>query len=137
MFFFNIKAEEREAALLHLMKNVIAKNSSTIIFVSTKYHVDYIQSIMTLSGIKNTYIYGSLDQEARRINLIKFRKGIVKVLIVTDVAARGLDIPLLDNVINYDFPCLPKVFLHRVGRTARAGNTGTAYSLVTSDEVPI
>jgi superfamily II DNA/RNA helicase len=57
------------------------------------------------------------------------------VMIVTDVAARGIDIPLLDNVINFDFPSRPKLFVHRVGRTARNGATGNAYSLVVPEEV--
>ncbi len=58
-------------------------------------------------------------------------------MIVTDVAARGIDIPLLNNVINYDFPCKSKLFVHRVGRAARAGRSGVAYSLASPDEVSI
>lgn len=68
---------------------------------------------------------------ARKINIGKFRAGKVALLIVTDVAARGLDIPLLDNVINYDFPAKPKLFVHRAGRVARAGRPGSAYSFLT------
>lgn len=72
---------------------------------------------------------------ARKINIAKFRAGKVKVLVVTDMAARGIDIPMLDYVINYDFPRRPKLFVHRVGRVARAGRSGTAYSLIAVDEV--
>jgi superfamily II DNA/RNA helicase len=60
-------------------------------------------------------------QAARKINIAKFRAGRAQFLVVTDVAARGIDIPLLDNVINYDFPPQPKLFVHRVGRAARCG----------------
>ena len=66
--------------------------------------------------ISNTYIYSDLDATARKINLAKFHNGVVSALIVTDVAARGIDIPLLDYVINYDFPAKPKLFVHRVGK---------------------
>ncbi len=77
-----------------------------------------------------------MDQSARKINLAKFRSRKTSVLIVTDVAARGIDIPLLQNVINFDFPPSPKLFVHRVGRAARAGQSGTAFSLVAPDEIP-
>jgi ATP-dependent RNA helicase DDX54/DBP10 len=97
--------------------------------------VEYINSILALSNFESTMIYGSMDQTARKINLANFRNGKTKILIVTDLAARGIDIPLLDNVINYDFPSKPKLFVHRVGRVARMGRTGTAYSLVSIDEV--
>jgi len=76
-----------------------------------------------------------LDQTARKINLAKFRNGKTKVLIVTDVASRGIDVPLLENVINFDFPPTPKLFVHRVGRAARAGRPGFAYSFLSQDEV--
>ncbi|KAH0625436.1 hypothetical protein JD844_014953 [Phrynosoma platyrhinos] len=87
-------------------------------------------------GVDCTHVYSSLDQTARKINIGKFTHGKCSVLIVTDLAARGIDIPLLDNVINYSFPAKPKLFLHRVGRVARAGRSGTAYSFVAPDETP-
>lgn len=71
--------------------------------------------LLTAQGIRCTHIYSSLDQTARKINIAKFAQGKCPVLLVTDVAARGLDIPMLDNVINYSFPAKAKLFLHRVG----------------------
>lgn len=72
---------------------------------------------MDHTGISNTYIYSNLDPSARKIHAAKFTTGKVSVLIVTDVAARGIDIPELDNVINYNFPAKPKLFVHRVGKS--------------------
>lgn len=79
---------------------------------------------------------GSSLQAARKIHIGKFRAGKSAVLITTDVAARGLDIPLLDNVINFDFPGKPKLFVHRAGRAARAGRKGVAISLISKEEMP-
>lgn len=76
-----------------------------------------------------------MDQETRQAGLAKFRAREARVMVVTDLAARGIDIPLLDNVINYDFPDKSKLFVHRAGRVARAGRTGTAFSLFTPQEV--
>lgn len=66
-------------------------------------------------NISNTYIYSNLDPSARKINAAKFCQGKVSVLVVTDVAARGIDIPQLDVVVNFNFPAKPKLFVHRVG----------------------
>ncbi|CAG8710844.1 13902_t:CDS:2, partial [Cetraspora pellucida] len=162
--FFSVKQLEKEAALLYLLYEVIkihltptssvtiSKNSNnkddnssntisqsllsnqTIIFVSTKHHVEYITNLLNLSGFQTSYIYGSLDQTARKIQINNFRGGRTNILVVTDVAARGIDIPILENVINYDFIDSSKMFVHRVGRTARAGRKGCAYSLITPEE---
>lgn len=75
-----------------------------------------------------------MDPSARKINSAKFQYKKVSVLIVTDVAARGIDIPSLDYVINVHFPGKPKLFVHRVGRCARAGRQGTAYSIFSTDD---
>ncbi|KAF1989271.1 ATP-dependent RNA helicase dbp10 [Aulographum hederae CBS 113979] len=109
---------------------------STIIFTATKHHVEYIASLLRTSGYAVSYVYGALDQTARKIQVQNFRSGLTNILVVTDVAARGIDIPVLANVINYDFPSQPKIFVHRVGRTARAGKRGWSYSLVRDGDVP-
>ncbi|KAI9367450.1 ATP-dependent RNA helicase dbp10 [Aspergillus egyptiacus] len=109
---------------------------STIVFAATKHHVDYLYSLLREAGFAVSYVYGSLDQTARKIQVHNFRTGISNILVVTDVAARGIDIPILANVINYDFPSQPKIFVHRVGRTARAGRKGWSYSLVRDADAP-
>ena len=109
---------------------------STIIFASTKHHVEYLAALLRQSGFSVSHVYGSLDQTARRIQVQDFRSGMTNILVVTDVAARGIDIPVLANVINYDFPAQPKIFVHRVGRTARAGQKGWSFSLVRDADAP-
>lgn len=98
-------------------------------------HVIWSFQILTEYGITNTSVYSSLDPSARKINTAKFVNKKVSVLVVTDVAARGIDIPSLDFVINLHFPGKPKLFVHRVGRCARAGRTGTAYSIFSTDDL--
>ncbi|OJJ44993.1 hypothetical protein ASPZODRAFT_70202 [Penicilliopsis zonata CBS 506.65] len=109
---------------------------STILFAATKHHVDYLYSLLKEAGFAVSYAYGSLDQTARKMQVQNFRIGVSNILVVTDVAARGIDIPVLANVINYDFPSQPKIFVHRVGRTARAGQKGWSYSLVRDADAP-
>lgn len=109
---------------------------STIVFVATKHHVDYLASLLRKSGFAVSHAYGSLDQTARKLQVQDFRTGMTNILVVTDVAARGIDIPVLANVVNYDFPAQPKIFVHRVGRTARAGQRGWSYSLVCESDAP-
>ncbi|KAK0659997.1 ATP-dependent RNA helicase dbp10 [Lasiodiplodia hormozganensis] len=109
---------------------------STIIFAATKHHVEYLAGLLRSAGYAVSYAYGSLDQTARKIQVHAFRTGMSNILVVTDVAARGIDIPILANVINFDFPAQPKIFIHRVGRTARAGRKGWSYSLVRDSDVP-
>ncbi|XP_062999970.1 ATP-dependent RNA helicase DDX54 [Elgaria multicarinata webbii] len=134
--FYHARADDKPALLLYLLRTVVRPQDQTIVFVSTKHHTEYLRELLTAQGVNCTHVYSSLDQTARKINVGKFIHGKCSVLIVTDLAARGIDIPLLDNVINYSFPAKPKLFLHRVGRVARAGRSGTAYSLVAPDETP-
>lgn len=109
---------------------------STIVFASTKHHVEYLATLLRQSGFAVSHAYGSLDQTSRKMQVQDFRSGLTNILVVTDVAARGIDIPVLANVVNYDFPPQPKIFVHRVGRTARAGQRGWSYSLVCESDTP-
>ncbi|KAM5192724.1 ATP-dependent RNA helicase DDX54 [Mantella aurantiaca] len=134
--FFHVRAEDKPAVLLHLLRCIVKPQEQTVIFVATKHHAEYLREMLDMQGVPCSHIYSALDQTARKINLGLFLHGKVRALLVTDVAARGIDIPMLDNVINYNFPPKAKLFLHRVGRVARAGRSGTAYSLIAPDEMP-
>lgn len=114
----------------------IMDRHSTIVFAATKHHVEYLAHLLRLAGYAVSHVYGSLDQTARRTQVQAFREGKTNILVVTDVAARGIDVPLLANVINYDFPHQPKIFVHRVGRTARAGQTGWSFSIIRDADAP-
>ncbi|KAG5053580.1 hypothetical protein JHK85_006090 [Glycine max] len=133
--FFTLRQEEKYSALLYLVREHIGSDQQTLIFVSTKHHVEFLNVLFREEGIEPSVCYGDMDQDARKIHVSRFRARKTMLLIVTDVAARGIDIPLLDNVINWDFPPKPKIFVHRVGRAARAGRTGTAYSFVTPEDM--
>ncbi|QCE12164.1 putative DEAD-box ATP-dependent RNA helicase 29 isoform X2 [Vigna unguiculata] len=133
--FFTLRQEEKYPALLYLIREHIGSDEQTLIFVSTKHHVEFLNVLFRQEGIEPSVCYGDMDQDARKIHVSKFRARKTMLLIVTDVAARGIDIPLLDNVVNWDFPPKPKIFVHRVGRAARAGRTGTAYSFVTPEDM--
>ena len=109
---------------------------STLIFTSTKHHVEYISTLLRTTGFAVSHAYGALDQTARKMQVQDFRSGVTNILVVTDVAARGIDIPVLANVINYDFPPQPKIFVHRAGRTARAGQRGWSYTFASQSDAP-
>lgn len=85
-----------------------------------------MQEVLTQVGLPCSAIFGSMDFEARKLALERFRLGRVKYLVVTDVAARGIDVPLLDYVINYSFPPASKLFVHRVRGVRQAGRPGGA-----------
>ncbi|XP_020259077.1 DEAD-box ATP-dependent RNA helicase 29-like isoform X3 [Asparagus officinalis] len=134
--FLTVRPEEKIAALLYLVREQIGLDQQTLIFVATKHHVEFLNVLFREENIEPSISYGEMDPDARKINVLRFRARKTMLLIVTDIAARGIDIPLLDNVVNFDFPSNPKMFVHRVGRVARAGRTGTAYSFVTPEDMP-
>lgn len=134
MAFFLMRSNEKLAALLYLARVIIPRDQQTIIFVATRHHSEFIYALFQKVGLSSTVVYGTMDQDARTSHLRSFRNGDVQYLIVTDLAARGIDVPLLNNVINFHFPPTPKLFVHRCGRAARQGRIGFAFSFVEPDE---
>ena len=132
----DVKAKKRKRGAETPSASKSPTEHSTIVFTATKHHVEYLASLLRAAGFAVSHAYGSLDQTARKMQVQDFRSGITNILVVTDVAARGIDIPILANVINYDFPAQPKIFVHRVGRTARAGKQGWSYSFVRDADAP-
>ena len=116
---------------LALLENIIKDQAErTIIFVKTRERLGILRSQLDAMGIPCNWIQGEMAQAARTNMITRFRDGVVNVLIATDVAARGIDLPDISHVINFDMPRTAEVYLHRIGRTARAGKKGTAIALV-------
>lgn len=108
-----------------------------LVFTKTKHGANRLTKQLEADGIMGAAIHGNKSQSARTKALNDFKDGNVRVLVATDIAARGLDIDQLPHVINYDLPNVPEDYVHRIGRTGRAGNTGEAMSLVSSDELKL
>ncbi len=106
-----------------------------LIFTRTKHGANRLSQKLDKAGITSAAIHGNKTQNARTKALDGFKKGRIRVLVATDIAARGLDIPLLPYVINYELPNVPEDYVHRIGRTGRAGASGNAISLVGVDEM--
>jgi len=131
---------------LHLVDDMHHKNrllehllispevNQAIVFTSTKRHADVLAEDLYAAGHKTAALHGDMTQGARNRTLTKLRHGDVKVLVATDVAARGIDVHGITHVINYDLPKFAEDYVHRIGRTGRAGNTGTAVSFATGAE---
>jgi ATP-dependent RNA helicase RhlE len=105
-----------------------------LVFTRTKHGANKLCEKMGKAGITGSAIHGNKSQGARTKALAGFKNGSVRVLVATDIAARGLDIPLLPHVINFEIPNIPEDYVHRIGRTGRAGASGEALSLVSADE---
>lgn len=128
---------EKDASLLVLIRRITEEERTAVIFAGTHRRVEYLTDLLRrCTNDQVGCVHGHLDQMARQDAVAKFRKKVTKVLVVTDVAARGIDLPDLDAVVNYDVPATPKLFVHRVGRVGRAGRFGLALNLVAADEVP-
>ena len=117
-----------------LINQLVERSGSILVFVKTKHGADKIVKRLKDDGHKADAIHGNLRQSKRDRVITGFRNGNTRILIATDVAARGLDIPLIQHVINYDLPQVPEDYVHRIGRTGRAGKEGSALTFLTPSD---
>ena len=130
--FYEVKKHERNNTLLALFEHY--RPESTLVFCHTKKQCDEVAEYLCEHQIQALAIHGNLEQRERDQVLVRFSNNSCSVLVATDVAARGLDIKSLQAVINYELPHDPEIYVHRIGRTGRAGETGVALSIVTQSE---
>jgi len=129
---YPVDKKEKAPLLIRLYKD--QKWTQVLVFSRTKHGANKLTQILNDAGIHAAAIHGNKSQGARTKALADFKSKNVKVLVATDIAARGLDIEQLPQVVNFDLPNVPEDYVHRIGRTGRAGATGEAVSLVSADE---
>ncbi|MFI3282120.1 MAG: helicase-related protein, partial [Rikenellaceae bacterium] len=127
--------EKKVDLLIDLLQD--PKMESVLIFTRTKHGADKVVKILNRYKIPSEAIHGNKSQSARQRALSNFKSGDTRVLIATDIAARGIDVDDLSHVINYELPNIPETYVHRIGRTGRAGRTGVAYSFCNAMEMPL
>jgi ATP-dependent RNA helicase DeaD len=130
-----VSEKEKFRHLCNFIKNENTDKEQTIIFAATKQRTQRLAQELKDEGFRLVTIHGDLSQKERNIAMSRFRKGLDNVLVATDIAARGIDVPAVGHVINYDVPYEPMIYFHRIGRTARAGATGKAISLVVPQRI--
>ena len=131
--YFVSKTNKR-ALLHHLLQNKDIK--SVLVFTRTKHGADKVCKDLVRAGIKSAAIHGNKSQNNRQTALSSFKAGETRVLVATDIAARGIDVEELAYVINYELPNIPETYVHRIGRTGRAGATGVAIAFCEEEERP-
>jgi ATP-dependent RNA helicase DeaD len=131
--WFRVEPEQKFTALLRVLG--VEAVVKALIFARTRVGVADLAEDLRAVGLRAEALHGDLDQRARERVMGYFRQGLTQILVATDVAARGLDVVEISHVINYDIPLNPKMYVHRIGRTGRAGRGGVAISLVIPDEI--
>ena len=134
MHFFMCRTEQKISLLIYTLQHLIREGERSIIFVSSRYWGDYIDALLPSFNLTSVAVNGKMHQVDRSEKMAKFNRKDAMSLIVTDLGARGLDLPYVRNVINFDFPQNAKLFIHRCGRTARADRSGTIFSFFTPSE---
>ncbi len=130
-----VDKKRKPALLTYLIKENSWKQ--VLVFTKTKHGANKLTQYLEAEGLTAAAIHGNKSQGARTKALASFKDGRVQILVATDIAARGIDIDLLPQVVNFDLPNVPEDYVHRIGRTARAGNTGQAVSLVCNDDLKL
>ena len=130
MYF--VEKKDKPSLLKHLLKDPAIK--SALIFTRTKHGADKVVKYLLQGGTEAQAIHGNKSQNARQNALANFKNGNTRVLVATDIAARGIDINELSHVINFELPNIPETYVHRIGRTGRAGFSGIAYSFCDDEE---
>ncbi|WP_416221762.1 DEAD/DEAH box helicase [Shewanella sp. YLB-07] len=131
-YIYQVDQKQKTAALIHLIKQ--NDWQQVLVFSRTKHGANRIAKNLEAKDLTAAAIHGNKSQGARTKALANFKSGAVRVLVATDIAARGIDIDQLPNVVNFDLPNVPEDYVHRIGRTGRAGASGQAVSLVSADE---
>ncbi len=127
-----VEKNDKRQLLIHLLKTGTIQNA--LVFTRTKYGADKIARELHRANIKADAIHGNKTQNARQKALSNFKDGKIRVLVATDIAARGIDVDDLSHVINFELPNIPETYVHRIGRTGRAGNSGSALSFCDMEE---
>ncbi len=127
-----VNQAEKTALLIELLRSEDVERA--LVFSRTKHGADKIVRLLEAAGIAASAIHGNKSQPQRERTLGQFRSGEVNVLVATDIAARGIDIPGVSHVVNFDLPDVPEQYVHRIGRTARAGADGLAIAFCSPDE---
>ncbi len=130
-----VRQDRKRDLLAHLVST--GNWQQVLVFTRTKHGANRLSEQLCRGGIEATAIHGNKSQPARTKALAGFKAGTVRVLVATDIAARGLDIEELPHVVNFDMPHVPEDYVHRIGRTGRAGSVGEAISLVSFEEQPL
>jgi ATP-dependent RNA helicase RhlE len=129
---YHVNRENKKLLLAHLLKDSDIKTA--LVFTRTKHGADKVVKDLLKSGFSAEAIHGNKSQNARQRALSNFKNGTTRVLVATDIAARGIDVELLSHVINYELPNVPETYVHRIGRTGRAGASGIAISFCEHEE---
>ncbi len=131
---FTVDKKDKSALLVHLLKDI--SMTSVLVFTRTKHGTDKLVKSLNRANISAEAIHGNKSQNARQKALNGFKSGNLRILVATDIAARGIDVDDLKYVINFELPNQPETYVHRIGRTGRAGSSGTAWSFCEFEEQP-